>query len=130
MLESDPDGRHGAYPMLRRAAVDRPACQAGPSPDPPFRQPSPNTVSALTPDRIVIATRELLPLWQAEHVKARLKPSIRPVPVELLGMTTRGDQILDWPLSKVGGEGLFVKNWGRSSTVPPTSPCIPRRRAR
>ena len=57
---------------------------------------------------IVIATRESrLALWQAEHVKALLQPSGRVV--ELLGMTTRGDQILDRALSKVGGKGLFVK---------------------
>ncbi|MFN3884470.1 MAG: hydroxymethylbilane synthase [Rhodocyclaceae bacterium] len=62
------------------------------------------------PERIVIATRESrLALWQAEHVRSllqRLYPASR---VELLGMTTRGDQILDKPLAKVGGKGLFVK---------------------
>ena len=58
--------------------------------------------------RIVIATRESrLALWQAEHVKALLEA--RGHVVELLGMTTRGDQILDRSLSKVGGKGLFVK---------------------
>lgn len=57
---------------------------------------------------IVIATRESrLALWQAEHVKALLEQ--RGHAVELLGMTTRGDQILDRTLSKVGGKGLFVK---------------------
>lgn len=57
---------------------------------------------------IVIATRESrLALWQAEHVKALLVQ--RGHSVELLGMTTRGDQILDRSLSKVGGKGLFVK---------------------
>ncbi len=57
---------------------------------------------------IVIATRESrLALWQAEHVKALL--SARGHTVTLLGMTTRGDQILDRSLSKVGGKGLFVK---------------------
>ena len=67
-------------------------------------------MSALTPDRIVIATRESrLALWQAEHVKARLEALYPSCKVELLGMTTRGDQILDRPLSKVGGKGLFVK---------------------
>jgi len=63
-----------------------------------------------TPTRIVIATRESrLAIWQAEHVRSqllRLYPACR---VELLGMTTRGDQILDRPLAKVGGKGLFVK---------------------
>jgi len=57
---------------------------------------------------IVIATRESrLALWQAEHVKALL--IARGHTVTLLGMTTRGDQILDRSLSKVGGKGLFVK---------------------
>ena len=55
-----------------------------------------------------IATRESrLALWQAEHVKALLEQ--RGHGVSLLGMTTRGDQILDRTLSKVGGKGLFVK---------------------
>ena len=58
--------------------------------------------------KIVIATRESrLALWQAEHVKALLEQAGHTV--ELLGMTTRGDQILDRSLSKVGGKGLFVK---------------------
>ncbi|MFP5466901.1 MAG: hydroxymethylbilane synthase [Gammaproteobacteria bacterium] len=64
-----------------------------------------------TPDSplsIAIATRESrLALWQAEHVKALLEQ--RGHHVTLLGMTTRGDQILDRTLSKVGGKGLFVK---------------------
>lgn len=57
---------------------------------------------------ITIATRESrLALWQAEHVKTLLEQlGLR---VDLLGMTTRGDQILDRTLSKVGGKGLFVK---------------------
>jgi len=57
----------------------------------------------------IIATRESrLALWQAEHVKAALQRQFG-LTVELLGMTTRGDQILDRALSKVGGKGLFVK---------------------
>jgi hydroxymethylbilane synthase len=48
-----------------------------------------------------------LALWQAEHVKALLQQMGHQV--SLLGMTTRGDQILDRSLSKVGGKGLFVK---------------------
>jgi hydroxymethylbilane synthase len=57
---------------------------------------------------IVIATRESrLALWQAQHVQALLQE--RGHAVTLLGMTTRGDQILDRSLSKVGGKGLFVK---------------------
>jgi hydroxymethylbilane synthase len=62
-----------------------------------------------TPLRVVIATRESrLALWQAEHVKALLETRLG-WQVELLGMTTLGDQILDRSLSKVGGKGLFVK---------------------
>ena len=58
---------------------------------------------------IIIATRESrLALWQAEHVRDLLIQRFG-VSVELLGMTTRGDQILDRSLSKVGGKGLFVK---------------------
>jgi hydroxymethylbilane synthase len=59
--------------------------------------------------RLTIATRESrLALWQARHVQALLAGRFG-VAVELLGMTTRGDQILDRALSKVGGKGLFVK---------------------
>ncbi len=57
----------------------------------------------------IIATRESrLALWQAEHVRDVLTTRFG-LQVELLGMTTRGDQILDRSLSKVGGKGLFVK---------------------
>ncbi|MEO6279245.1 hydroxymethylbilane synthase [Roseateles sp.] len=62
-----------------------------------------------TPTSITIATRESrLALWQAEHVQARLANELG-ITATLLGMTTRGDQILDRALSKVGGKGLFVK---------------------
>ncbi len=56
-----------------------------------------------------IATRESpLALWQAEFIKAELEAAHPGIQVELLGMTTRGDQILDSPLAKIGGKGLFV----------------------
>jgi hydroxymethylbilane synthase len=62
-----------------------------------------------SPLKVVIATRESrLAMWQAEHVKALLETRLG-WRVELLGMTTLGDQILDRSLSKVGGKGLFVK---------------------
>lgn len=62
------------------------------------------------PTRIVIATRESqLALWQAEHIRACLRARYPDLQVELLGMTTQGDQILDSPLSRIGGKGLFVK---------------------
>ena len=61
-------------------------------------------------EQVVIATRESpLALWQAEHVKARLEAAHPGLDVRLLGMTSRGDQLLDKPLFKVGGKGLFVK---------------------
>ena len=73
------------------------------SPDSPD---SPNP----TPSRIVIASRESrLALWQAEHIQSRLSELYPRCRVEILGMTTRGDQILDRPLSQIGGKGLFIK---------------------
>ena len=57
-----------------------------------------------------IATRESpLALWQAEYVKGSLQGAHPDLDVQLLGMTSLGDQILDLPLAKVGGKGLFVK---------------------
>ena len=57
-----------------------------------------------------IATRKSpLALWQAEHVKARLEHHHPGLNVELVKMTTKGDQILNSPLSKIGGKGLFIK---------------------
>ena len=59
---------------------------------------------------IRIATRTSpLALWQAEHVAARLQALHSDLHIELIGMTTRGDKILDRPLSRIGGKGLFVK---------------------
>lgn len=57
-----------------------------------------------------IATRKsLLALWQAEYVKAELERHHPGLQVELVPLTSRGDKILDVPLAKVGGKGLFVK---------------------
>ena len=62
------------------------------------------------PTKIVIASRESkLALWQAHHVQDRLRALYPGCAVSILGMTTRGDQILDRTLNKVGGKGLFVK---------------------
>ncbi len=70
---------------------------------------SPN-YSHPTPDELIIASREsALALWQAEHVAERLRTLYPSMRVRILGMTTQGDQILDSPLSKIGGKGLFVK---------------------
>src|SRR5471030_420573 len=68
------------------------------------------TPSTPAPDTLVIASRESrLAMWQAEHVRFALHKLYPSCDVKILGMTTRGDQILDRTLSKVGGKGLFVK---------------------
>jgi hydroxymethylbilane synthase len=62
------------------------------------------------PHRLVIATREsALAMWQARHVQGRLAALYPRASVELLGLTTQGDQILDRPLAAIGGKGLFIK---------------------
>ncbi|WP_428606362.1 hydroxymethylbilane synthase [Sedimenticola sp.] len=59
---------------------------------------------------IRIATRKSpLAMWQAEHVAALLRQAHPGLEVELIGMSTQGDKILDTPLAKIGGKGLFVK---------------------
>jgi hydroxymethylbilane synthase len=60
--------------------------------------------------KLTIATRESpLALWQAHFVQSALTRAHPDLEVQLLGMTSRGDQLLDVPLAKVGGKGLFVK---------------------
>jgi hydroxymethylbilane synthase len=67
-------------------------------------------MSANHPRRLVIATRKSqLALWQAEHVRDKLRALYPGMTVEILGLTTTGDKILDSPLAKIGGKGLFVK---------------------
>ena len=69
-----------------------------------------NSDASAAPCRLVIATRESrLALWQANYVRDRLLALYPQCEVVLMGMTTRGDQILDRPLAKVGGKGLFIK---------------------
>ncbi|MFQ5642793.1 MAG: hydroxymethylbilane synthase [Thiogranum sp.] len=64
----------------------------------------------MTDSRLRIATRKSpLALWQANHVRDVLMARHPDLDVELLTMTTQGDKILDTPLAKVGGKGLFVK---------------------
>jgi len=66
--------------------------------------------SNAAPSKLVIASRESpLAMWQALHIQSRLQALYPSTTVEILGMTTTGDQILDTPLAKVGGKGLFVK---------------------
>lgn len=68
------------------------------------------TKPLVAPKSLVIASREsALALWQARHIQARLQALYPSCDVQILGMTTTGDQILDTPLAKVGGKGLFVK---------------------
>ena len=63
-----------------------------------------------SPSKLIIASRESrLAMCQAEHVRDQLFALYPECNIEILGMTTRGDQILDRALSKVGGKGLFVK---------------------
>lgn len=62
------------------------------------------------PREIRIATRKsALALWQAEYVKARLQDAHPGLKVSLVPMVSRGDKLLDAPLAKIGGKGLFVK---------------------
>ncbi|MFJ5446511.1 hydroxymethylbilane synthase [Methylobacillus methanolivorans] len=62
------------------------------------------------PKKLVIASREsALAMWQAEHIQACLQALYPDTEVTILGMTTTGDQILDSPLARIGGKGLFVK---------------------
>ena len=69
-----------------------------------------NLQKKLAPKKLVIASREsALAMWQALHIQARLQALYPSCDVQILGMTTTGDQILDSPLSRIGGKGLFVK---------------------
>src|SRR5690606_7327788 len=68
------------------------------------------TVTSMLDNVLRIATRQSpLALWQAHYVKQRLEACHSGLRVELVPMVTRGDVILDTPLAKVGGKGLFVK---------------------
>jgi hydroxymethylbilane synthase len=64
----------------------------------------------LSPRKLVIATREsALAMWQAQHVRDRLRAHHPSCEVTLLGLTTQGDRIVDRPLADIGGKGLFIK---------------------
>ena len=72
-------------------------------------------MSLSIPTKIVIATREsALALWQAEFIKRWLMELYPQSKISILGMTTRGDQILNTSLSKIGGKGLFIKELEQS----------------
>lgn len=62
------------------------------------------------PKKLVIASREsMLAMWQAKHIQSTLQKMYPECEISILGMTTKGDQILDKTLSKIGGKGLFIK---------------------
>ena len=68
------------------------------------------TTAINIPKKLVIASREsALAMWQARHIQSLLQVLYPQTQVEILGMTTTGDQILDSPLARIGGKGLFVK---------------------
>jgi len=65
---------------------------------------------SIPPKKLIIATRQsALALWQAEHVRDRLRAFYPACEIELLGLTTQGDRRLDQPLADIGGKGLFIK---------------------
>lgn len=71
---------------------------------------NPSDSAANAPSRLVIASRESrLAMWQAEHVRSRLKLLYPQCQIGILGITTLGDQLLEQTLSKLGGKSLFVK---------------------
>ena len=64
----------------------------------------------MTANSLRIATRQsALALWQAEHVRALIASNHPELDIELVKITTQGDKILDRPLAKIGGKGLFIK---------------------
>lgn len=66
--------------------------------------------TASKPKKLIIASREsALAMWQAKYIQATLQKLYPNCDVQILGMTTTGDQILDTPLARIGGKGLFVK---------------------
>lgn len=69
-----------------------------------------NNTQVANPKKLVIASREsALAMWQAIHIQTRLQSLYPACDVQILGMTTTGDQILDKPLASIGGKGLFIK---------------------
>lgn len=62
------------------------------------------------PKKLIIASREsALAMWQARHIQSQLQQLYPDIEISILGMTTRGDQILEMPLAEIGGKGLFIK---------------------
>jgi hydroxymethylbilane synthase len=105
-----PNSRARKRPFFSSLAAV-PAQGPGPVPMVGFAPRFPSrTDPTVPPARIRIATRESqLAMWQTKHVAARLAERHPGLQVEIVGMTTKGDQILDRPLAQVGGKGLFIK---------------------
>ena len=82
--------------------------------------------TTMTPTTLRIATRKsALALWQAEHVAAELRAVHPGLFVDLVPLSTRGDEILDKPLATIGGKGLFLRNWKWPCwKAAPIWPCI------
>src|SRR5690606_20268084 len=80
------------------------------APAPPPGQPAAAAAynHAMKPLRIA-TRRSALALWQAEHVASRLRAAHPGLEVELRPLSTRGDEVLDTPLARIGGKGLFLK---------------------
>ena len=74
----------------------------------------PDSIFGMTGPTLIATRESRLALWQAEHVRALLRERFG-MAVELLGMTTRGDQILDRSLSKVGGKASSSRSSRRRS---------------
>lgn len=71
---------------------------------------APHRSGRAAPERLVIASRESrLAMWQAQHIRDRLRALYPETAVDILGMSTRGDRMLDRPLAQIGGKGLFIK---------------------
>ena len=89
--------------------------RGAPSEDAGHLAPDPSTIFSMSatlssPRQLIIATREsALAMWQAEHVRDRLRAHHPSCDVTLLGVTTQGDRIVDRPLADIGGKGLFIK---------------------
>lgn len=101
-MQGDMPGSWQAFFLIRRVLYDKGSIEP--------RQAAHRGIIVLADNILRIATRKSrLALWQAEHVRDRLQAVHPGLEVELVAMSTRGDKILDTPLAKVGGKGLFVK---------------------
>ena len=105
-LSGHPSPQHSTFAVRLHARIPAAFLRFQPA----SSQDSALKIDPSAPSRIVIASRESrLAMWQATHIQSRLLALYPQCQVEIIGMTTRGDQILDRPLSQIGGKGLFIK---------------------